>query len=254
MDWLVCCFATCWAGWMGWKRLPSHFVNFPLRLLPLTPKQQNFVNSTGSLKEIVFKTVPSVGKVCFHILPSYQSTSRVHPKHDFTFMLNFRQTCSDSMHNAISAGFTYQPHSFGMQFEIRQYLERIYGLTVKDIRTLNVEGKKKRTKYGYYRRTDYKKAYVTLKEPAPAQGAIRRKEEDQPNSWQHSRVSAAPFDMSKQIWSYVAVSVLQIQLGRETSATCPFWGVWLQHASHSSMAGICISSMMNAFNFIGELW
>jgi len=55
-----------------------------------------------------------------------------------------------------------------VQFEIRQYLERVYGLNVSQVRTLNVEGRKKRAKHGYYRRTDYKKAYVTLKGPAAA--------------------------------------------------------------------------------------
>ena len=33
------------------------------------------------------------------------------------------------------------------------------------IRTLNYEGRKKRGKHGYYRRNDYKKAYVTLDPP-----------------------------------------------------------------------------------------
>lgn len=43
----------------------------------------------------------------------------------------------------------------------------MYGLHVASVRTLNVEGKKKRGKHGFYRRPDYKKVYVTLnKEPA----------------------------------------------------------------------------------------
>lgn len=36
------------------------------------------------------------------------------------------------------------------------------------VRTLNYEGRKKRGKTGFYRRADYKKVYVTLKEPASA--------------------------------------------------------------------------------------
>ena len=43
-------------------------------------------------------------------------------------------------------------------------LESVYGLEVESVRTLNVEGKKKRSKQGYYRRSDYKKVYITLKE------------------------------------------------------------------------------------------
>lgn len=41
---------------------------------------------------------------------------------------------------------------------------------MEKVRTLNVEGKKKRNKGGsFYRRTDWKKAYVTLKDPKPQQ-------------------------------------------------------------------------------------
>ena len=55
-----------------------------------------------------------------------------------------------------------------MQLEIKQYLEKVYGLSVAKVRTVNYEGRKKRTKYGYYLRPDYKKAYVTLRPPAAA--------------------------------------------------------------------------------------
>lgn len=98
---------------MSWKRLPTYFLSFPLRLLPLSEKQQKVYETTGHLTELAFKTVPSAGK-----------------------------------------------------FEIRQYLEQVYGLSVSKVRTLNVEGRKKRSKHGFYRRPDYKKAYVTLKNPA----------------------------------------------------------------------------------------
>lgn len=54
-----------------------------------------------------------------------------------------------------------------MQIEIKRVLETMYGLQVLKVNTLNMEGKKKRTKGTilYHRRPDYKKAYVTLKEP-----------------------------------------------------------------------------------------
>jgi large subunit ribosomal protein L23 len=54
------------------------------------------------------------------------------------------------------------------QVEIKSFLERVHGLSVESVRTLNYEGKKKRSKQGYYRRPDYKKVYVTLKEPQQA--------------------------------------------------------------------------------------
>ena len=63
------------------------------------------------------------------------------------------------------------------QIEIKQVLERLYGLEVANVNTLNREGKLKRSHYPLgraktlYRRADVKLAYVTLKElvkfPAP---------------------------------------------------------------------------------------
>ncbi|EIE22294.1 hypothetical protein COCSUDRAFT_55988 [Coccomyxa subellipsoidea C-169] len=55
-----------------------------------------------------------------------------------------------------------------MQLEIKQFLERVYGLKVAAIQTVNYEGKKKRRKTGYFLRPGYKKAYVTLKPPTQA--------------------------------------------------------------------------------------
>lgn len=52
-----------------------------------------------------------------------------------------------------------------LQVELKQYLEKVYGLRVKKVNTLNYEGKKKHSSKGFYTRTDYKKAYVTLKDP-----------------------------------------------------------------------------------------
>ncbi|XP_024386517.1 uncharacterized protein [Physcomitrium patens] len=53
------------------------------------------------------------------------------------------------------------------KIEIKRVLETLYGLQVAKVNTLNMEGKKKRAKgsLAFYRRPDYKKAYVTLKEP-----------------------------------------------------------------------------------------
>jgi len=48
---------------MSWKRLPTYFLNFPLKLLPLSEKQQKTYETTGRLTELAFRTVPSAGKV-----------------------------------------------------------------------------------------------------------------------------------------------------------------------------------------------
>ncbi|KAK7311126.1 hypothetical protein RJT34_09050 [Clitoria ternatea] len=51
------------------------------------------------------------------------------------------------------------------KIEIKRVLESLYGFDVEKVRTLNMEGKKK--KYGgiLFAKPDYKKAYVTLKTP-----------------------------------------------------------------------------------------
>lgn len=100
---------------MVWKRLPAYLPNIGLKLLPLSEAQQVAFEQTGFLRELVFKTAPSVSKV-----------------------------------------------------EVKHFLESVYGLSVAKVNTLNVEGKKKRGKFGFFRRPDYKKAFVTLNQQQPS--------------------------------------------------------------------------------------
>ena len=48
---------------MSWRRLPACLPNLPIRLVPLTESAQKAYEATGFVKQLVFKTVPSVGKV-----------------------------------------------------------------------------------------------------------------------------------------------------------------------------------------------
>jgi len=146
---------------MGWRRLPTYLVNFPLRLMPLTPKQRQALETTGHVSEVAFKTIPSVGKV-------RAGPGGVPPARP-------RDLPGRSMRPA--AGPTARPRR-GRQLEIKEYLEKVYGLCVGSVRTLNYEGRKKRRPYNgkqyHIRRTDYKKAYVSLlppRPPGPAPGA-----------------------------------------------------------------------------------
>ena len=54
---------------MIWKRLPTYLLNLPLRLMPLSEKQQKVLEETGHLADVAFKTVPSIGKVGSLITP-----------------------------------------------------------------------------------------------------------------------------------------------------------------------------------------
>lgn len=51
------------------------------------------------------------------------------------------------------------------KIEIKRVLESLYGFEVDKVRTLNMEGKKKKRGGLLIARPDYKKAYVTLKTP-----------------------------------------------------------------------------------------
>ena len=59
------------------------------------------------------------------------------------------------------------------QLEIKQYLEKVYGLAVASVRTINYQGEKKvvvkNNKAFCVRHPDWKKAYVTLLPPQPQQ-------------------------------------------------------------------------------------
>ncbi len=48
---------------MVWHRLPTYLPSFPLRLVPLSQAQRAAYDATGFVKDLVFKTVPRVGKV-----------------------------------------------------------------------------------------------------------------------------------------------------------------------------------------------
>lgn len=50
--------------------------------------------------------------------------------------------------------------------EIKSTLEGVYGLEIESVKTINYLGKKKRSKDAIYRRPDFKKAYVVLKDPS----------------------------------------------------------------------------------------
>lgn len=51
------------------------------------------------------------------------------------------------------------------KIEIRRVLESLYGLDVAEVRTLNMEGKKRKRGGILIAKPDYKKAYVTLRAP-----------------------------------------------------------------------------------------
>ncbi|XP_076921518.1 uncharacterized protein LOC143582954 [Bidens hawaiensis] len=74
--------------------------------------------------------------------------------------------------------------------EIKRVLESLYGLEVDEVRTLNMDGKKKKRGGLLIAKPDYKKAYVTLRNPlsiSPDLYPIRVIEEERKNMSKQSK-------------------------------------------------------------------
>lgn len=65
--------------------------------------------------------------------------------------------------------YTFEVDKNANKPEIKHAIEAIFeGVKVQKVRTMNYEGKKVRTKYGYGKKADWKKAVVTLTEDSQA--------------------------------------------------------------------------------------
>lgn len=60
--------------------------------------------------------------------------------------------------------YTFQVHVTATKQEIKQAVEQVYQVKVRSVATLNVKGKSKQFKQRPGRRSDWKKAYVSLHE------------------------------------------------------------------------------------------
>lgn len=48
--------------------------------------------------------------------------------------------------------------------EIKAAVEQLFDVKVEGVQTVNIKGKRKRTRYGFGKRSDIRKAYVSLQE------------------------------------------------------------------------------------------
>jgi large subunit ribosomal protein L23 len=55
-------------------------------------------------------------------------------------------------------------HPDANKTQIKIAVEKVFAVRVTDVNTLNRQGKRKRTRYGYGRRKNVKRAVVTLRE------------------------------------------------------------------------------------------
>lgn len=89
------------------------------------------------------------------------------------------------------------------KIEIKRVLESLYGFEVEKVRTLNMDGKKKKRGGILIAKPDYKKAYVTLKNPLsidPNLYPIRVIEEDKKNLNKQAMASVVEEAPSKSHW------------------------------------------------------
>ncbi len=60
--------------------------------------------------------------------------------------------------------YTFVVHPDANKTEIKIAIEKIFGVKVTSVNTLNRQGKRKRTRFGYGRRDDTKRAIVSVAE------------------------------------------------------------------------------------------
>ncbi|HMS77645.1 50S ribosomal protein L23 [Gordonia sp. (in: high G+C Gram-positive bacteria)] len=60
--------------------------------------------------------------------------------------------------------YTFLVHPDANKTQIKIAVEKIFGVKVSSVNTLNRQGKRKRTRFGYGKRKDTKRAIVTLAE------------------------------------------------------------------------------------------
>ncbi|KAK1361724.1 Nucleotide-binding, alpha-beta plait [Heracleum sosnowskyi] len=87
------------------------------------------------------------------------------------------------------------------KIEIKRVLESLYGFEVEKVQTLNMDGKKKKRGGILIAKPDYKKAYVTLRNPlsiSPDLFPIRIIEEDKKNLNKQSKSSFVEGDEAKK--------------------------------------------------------
>ena len=69
-----------------------------------------------------------------------------------------------SMENMESKRYTFKVDTRANKSEIKKAVETIFGVKVKQVNTMNITGKKKRMGANVGKRSDWKKAIVTLTE------------------------------------------------------------------------------------------
>lgn len=64
----------------------------------------------------------------------------------------------------LSNQFVFKVAVTATKLEIKKAVEKLFSVKVSAVRTLNVNGKVKRNKFGLSKKSDWKKAYVSLEQ------------------------------------------------------------------------------------------
>jgi large subunit ribosomal protein L23 len=76
-----------------------------------------------------------------------------------------RPVVSEKSYGLLDEGkYTFVVQPTANKTEIRQAVEAVFGVKVTNVNTVNRQGKRRRTRYGWGKRPDTKRAIVTLAE------------------------------------------------------------------------------------------
>ena len=80
----------------------------------------------------------------------------------YTTIKNPVVTEKAAIQKSTSNTYVFKVAKEATKVDIKNSIEEVFGVTVKSIRVLNTKFKNKKTRFGKYKTSTYKKAYVTL--------------------------------------------------------------------------------------------
>ena len=69
-----------------------------------------------------------------------------------------------AIQKSVSNTYVFKVSKEATKTDIKNSIEEVFGVVVNSVRVLNTKFKNKRTRFGKYKTSTYKKAYVTLAE------------------------------------------------------------------------------------------
>lgn len=139
---------------MSWRRLPTALPNIALKLYPLSKAQQTLYETTGRVTELVFRTSPATNKASGRVVARRRTcrSSRRCMEKDGGKVARPCRAGSPSPGQSPGRDQLSPTHASTVwQAEIKEVIEKLYGLSVDKVNTCNYLGRKKHGRAGFYR-------------------------------------------------------------------------------------------------------